>query len=128
MKFRIIPTILTNGITVVKGEKFNNWRTVGNTQAIARLFAARDVDEMMFLDVNARSNGRVIDQTLINYFAETLNVPFAVGGGVSTLEDVAWQPEQADAPAGASPAKLRGAKRAQIRPARTSATRMGSAR
>ncbi len=88
MKVRLIPVILTDGITVVKGTHFNNWRTVGNVQAAARLFAARDVDELIFLDVNARQKNTRIEINLMSYFAETLQVPFSVGGGINTLADV----------------------------------------
>lgn len=88
MKVRLIPVILTDGVTVVKGTQFNNWRTVGNVQAVARLFAARDVDELMFLDVNARKKNTKINLELMSYFAETLQVPFSVGGGINTLSDV----------------------------------------
>ena len=60
MKSRIIPTILTDGLTVVKGENFDNWRTVGSAEAIARLYATRSVDELLFLDVTARLNKTMI--------------------------------------------------------------------
>ena len=86
MKPRIIPTILTNGSTVVKGEEFNNWRTVGNAQAVANIFANRDVDELMFLDVHATANKGVIDPSLIEQFSLILNIPFSVGGGIDSLE------------------------------------------
>ena len=87
MKIRIIPTILTDGLTVVKGEKFDNWRTVGSAEATARLYASRDVDELLFLDVTARSRATVIDKNLLIHFSNVLDVPFAVGGGISTIED-----------------------------------------
>jgi len=87
MKVRIIPTILTDGITVVKGEKFDNWRTVGSAEATARLYARRDVDELLFLDVTARSRNSLIDKTLLTHFSSVLNIPFSVGGGINTLED-----------------------------------------
>ena len=87
MKIRVIPTILTDGLTVVKGEKFDNWRTVGSAEAIARLYASRDVDELLFLDVTARSRGTMIDKNLLTHFSNVLDIPFAVGGGISTLED-----------------------------------------
>lgn len=87
MKFRIIPAILTNGNTVVKGQNFDNWRTVGNAQATALLYSSRNVDELMFLDVRATQQSRVIDPQLIQYFSSVLNVPFSVGGGIRTLED-----------------------------------------
>lgn len=87
MKTRIIPTILTDGLTVVKGEKFNNWRTVGSAEATARLYASRDVDELLFLDVTARSRNSLIDKHLLTHFTNVLDVPFSVGGGINTVED-----------------------------------------
>ena len=87
MKIRIIPTILTDGLTVVKGEKFDDWRTVGSAEATARLYASRDVDELLFLDVTARSRGTIIDKNLLTHFSNVLDVPFTVGGGISTIDD-----------------------------------------
>ena len=86
MKHRIIPIILTDGTTVVKGTNFNNWRTVGSAEAVARLYASRDVDELILLDVNARSNNTHIDKNLVEIFAESLFVPFGVGGGIDTID------------------------------------------
>ncbi len=87
MKIRVIPTILTDGLTVVKGEKFDNWRTVGSAEATARLYASRDVDELLFLDVTARSRSTIIDKNLLTHFSNVLDVPFTVGGGISTIDD-----------------------------------------
>lgn len=86
MKHRIIPTILTDGTTVVKGENFNNWRTVGSAEATARLYAARDVDELIFLDVNASKKNRSVSLDLVRRFSEILQVPFGIGGGISSIE------------------------------------------
>ena len=86
MKIRVIPTVLTDGQTVVKGEKFNNWRTVGTAEATARLYAKRDVDELLFLDVKARSRNTIIDKDLLLHFSNVLDIPFSVGGGINTLE------------------------------------------
>jgi cyclase len=87
MKIRIIPTVLTDGTTVVKGTNFNNWRTIGSALATAKLFGQREVDELLFLDVNARSRGSIISKDLISDFSRNLNIPFAVGGGISALKD-----------------------------------------
>jgi cyclase len=87
MKVRVIPTILTDGLTVVKGERFDNWRTVGSAEATARLYANRDVDELLFLDVTARSRNTIISKDLLSHFSNVLDIPFSVGGGISTLED-----------------------------------------
>jgi cyclase len=86
MKIRVIPTVLTDGQTVVKGENFNNWRTVGTAEAIARLYAKRDVDELLFLDVKARSRNSIVDKNLLLHFSNVLDIPFSVGGGINTLE------------------------------------------
>lgn len=87
-KVRIIPTLLTDGQTLVKGEGFNSWRSVGSVAAAARLFAMRDVDELMLLDVTATRQNRLISEAVIEDFASVLRVPFSVGGGVKTVEDV----------------------------------------
>jgi cyclase len=86
MKFRVIPVILTDGTTVVKGTSFNNWRTVGSAEATSRLFAARDVDELVFLDVGARNKGKAIDMDLVKKFSNQLSIPFAVGGGIDDFD------------------------------------------
>jgi imidazole glycerol-phosphate synthase subunit HisF len=87
MKIRIIPTILTDGITVVKGENFNNWRTVGNAFAVAKLFGDRQVDELLLLDVKARERNQIVSEDLMHKFSENLNIPFSVGGGINTIGD-----------------------------------------
>jgi cyclase len=87
MKIRIIPTILTDGLTVVKGEKFDNWRTVGSGEATAKLYGSRDVDELLFLDVNARLHNSMISKTLLGHFSRELDIPFSVGGGIDSLSD-----------------------------------------
>jgi cyclase len=87
-KFRIIPTLLTNGVSVVKGEKFENWRTVGTVPSLGRLYAAREVDELCLLDVSASKEARRIGLHFIHELAETLRVPFSVGGGVQSVQDV----------------------------------------
>lgn len=87
-KVRIIPTLLTDGHTLVKGEGFNSWRSVGSVAAAARLFAMRDVDELMLLDVAATKQGRLISEAVIEDFASVLRVPFSVGGGINSIEGV----------------------------------------
>lgn len=84
-KIRIIPILLTDGLTIVKGEEFDSWRSVGSTQTAARLFSQRDVDELMLLDVMATKQSRSIEVNLIEEFAENLSIPFAVGGGITDM-------------------------------------------
>jgi cyclase len=86
-KVRIIPTLLSDGSTLVKGEEFNSWRSVGISQAAARLFSNRDVDELLLLDVVATRENRSISLNTIEEFAEILAIPFSVGGGIANIED-----------------------------------------
>lgn len=86
VKRRIIPTLLTDGVSLVKGERFQSWRTVGSVVAAARVFAMRDVDELTVLDVRATAEHRTISPMMIAEVAEAMQVPLSVGGGVATLE------------------------------------------
>ena len=87
MKYRVIPTLLTDGENIVKGEKFDNWRTIGNAEAISQVFGKRDVDELLLLDVTARLRKVPISLKLMSFFSNSLNVPFSVGGGINSLLD-----------------------------------------
>ncbi len=89
MKIRVIPSILTNGVSQVKGEKFNNWRTVGTVMQAVRVHAARDVDEIVLLDVTATKERRLINPRLVEEVSKDLRVPLTVGGGIRSVEDVA---------------------------------------
>jgi cyclase len=51
------------------------------------LYASRDVDELLFLDVTARDRKTVIELSLLNHFSSVLDVPFSVGGGINSLEE-----------------------------------------
>lgn len=88
VKFRVIPTILTDGMSQVKGSKFNNWRTVGSVMQAVRVHSRRDVDELVLLDVSATSQGRTIDPGLVRRVSATVRIPFTVGGGISSVQDV----------------------------------------
>jgi len=87
-KIRVIPSILTDGISQVKGERFDNWRTVGSVQAAIQLFQVRDVDEIVLLDVRATSEQRFVDLDLVRAIASVMRVPLAVGGGVTSVEQI----------------------------------------
>lgn len=84
---RVVPTLLTDGVSLVKGERFQSWRTVGSVVAAARVFSMRDVDELMLLDVRATAEQRCIRPAMVASVAECLTVPLAAGGGVRTLAD-----------------------------------------
>lgn len=85
---RIIPTLLCRGRTLVKGQKFDSWRSVGVAEQAVRIHQAREVDELVLLDITATAEGRGPDLKLVEQLAEACFMPLSVGGGVRNVEDV----------------------------------------
>lgn len=85
---RIIPTMLVRGRTLVKGERFDSWRSIGHAAQAARIHAARGVDELMILDISATAEGRGPDLDLVRELSEGCFIPITVGGGVRSIDDV----------------------------------------
>lgn len=85
---RVIPTLLKRGNNLVKGQRFNPWRTVGVVEQAVRIHQARGVDELILLDVEATPKGGGPDFEAIGRLAECCFSPITVGGGVKSLEDV----------------------------------------
>jgi cyclase len=88
LKIRIIPTLLFDGTTLVKGKKFQSWRTVSSLLQQVRIYALRNVDEMILLDISATNNKEKIDLDLIREITEDVFMPFTVGGGINTIKDI----------------------------------------
>ena len=87
LKVRVIATVLWNGQAVVKGRGFAADRVIGTPRQVLRVFAARDIDELVFLDVTATREGRGPDLALIADLAADASFPMAVGGGIRSVED-----------------------------------------
>jgi cyclase len=85
LKTRIIPTLLCRGRELVKGERFNSWRRVGNTLQAARVHNLRQVDELCVLNV---SGGPIEVEDVRAITADTF-MPVSIGGGVRDMVD-AW--------------------------------------
>lgn len=85
---RVIPVMLVKGQTLVKGQRFNPWRSIGHPVQAARVHARRGVDELCILDVSATAEGRGPDLDLVRQLSEDCYVPITVGGGVKTLSDI----------------------------------------
>jgi cyclase len=85
---RIIPTLLYRDATLVKGQRFDSWRSVGSPQEAIRVYNMREVDELVFLDISATRNRRSPDFELIDEIADDCFAPLAVGGGIRSLADV----------------------------------------
>lgn len=85
---RIIPTLLCRGRQLVKGERFNSWRSVGVVAQAVRIYQQRNVDELVLLDIDATREGRSPDLKLIEELTRDCFMPLAVGGGVRNLTDI----------------------------------------
>ena len=84
LSIRIIPILLKRNGSLVKGKQFAAWRTVGHPLQAARIHAAREVDELMLLDIACRSPDlRMLDQLTREAFT-----PITIGGGISSLDDM----------------------------------------
>ena len=87
VKKRVIPCLDVAGGRVVKGVQFQSLREVGEPVDLAARYSALGADEIVFLDITATLEGRAPLLELVERAAETLVVPFTVGGGISDLED-----------------------------------------
>ncbi|MBD5606893.1 MAG: imidazole glycerol phosphate synthase subunit HisF [Candidatus Eremiobacteraeota bacterium] len=85
---RIIPCLDIKLGRVVKGVRFVDLTDAGDPVALARLYEERGADEIVFLDITATIEGRRAMRDVVRAVAAELTIPFAVGGGVSTAQDV----------------------------------------
>lgn len=88
LKFRIMPTLLFKNFGLVKGEQFDSWRQVGSVMQAVKVYNMREVDELVFLDINATPENRSPDFEMIDEIADECFMPLTVGGGIKTIEDV----------------------------------------
>tara|TARA_Y100001973_G_C5184328_1_gene326848 strand:- start:754 stop:1533 length:780 start_codon:yes stop_codon:yes gene_type:complete len=88
LKVRVIPTLLWKGLGLVKGVGFDSWRRVGPVLPAVKVYNARDVDELILVDINATLESEFPDHDSVNDFSEECAVPMTVGGGISSLEQV----------------------------------------
>ena len=84
---RIIPCLDVNNGRVVKGVNFVNLRDAGDPVEIAAAYDKAGADELVFLDITASSDNRRTVADMVRKVAETVFIPFTVGGGIRTVED-----------------------------------------
>jgi cyclase len=84
---RIIPCLDVNQGRVVKGINFVNLRDAGDPVAVGAAYDKAGADELVFLDITASSDRRSIVADMVRRVAETVFIPFTVGGGIRTVED-----------------------------------------
>ncbi len=85
---RIIPCLDVTGGRVVKGTNFINLRDAGDPVELAAFYDREGADELVFLDITASAEGRKTVLDMVYRTAAEVFIPFTVGGGISTLEDI----------------------------------------
>ena len=85
---RIIPCLDIKDGRTVKGVNFVDLRDAGDPVELAAIYAKEGADELVFLDISATEEKRKTLAELVYHVAETINIPFTVGGGISSVEDV----------------------------------------
>jgi cyclase len=85
---RIIPCLDVRNRRVTKGVKFQNNVDLGDPVEMARQYYEEGCDELVFYDITASAEGRPIDLKMVEDVAQAIFIPFAVGGGISGLEDM----------------------------------------
>lgn len=84
---RIIPCLDVHNGRVVKGINFVNLRDAGDPVEVGKAYGKAGADELVFLDITASSDAREIRAEMVRKVAETVFIPFTVGGGIRTVED-----------------------------------------
>ena len=85
---RIIPCLDVKDGRTVKGVNFVNIRDAGDAVELASVYAEQGADELVFLDITATNEKRKTLLQLVTKVAAAINIPFTVGGGISSVEDV----------------------------------------
>ncbi len=85
---RIIPCLDIKDGRTVKGTNFVDLRDAGDPVELGARYAAEGADELVFLDITATVEKRKTLSALVNRIAHHINIPFTVGGGISSVEDV----------------------------------------
>ena len=84
---RIIPCLDVKDGKVVKGVKFRNHEIIGDIVPLAQQYAQQGADELVFYDITASSDRRVVDKSWVTRIAEVIDIPFCVAGGIKTIEE-----------------------------------------
>lgn len=85
---RIIPVLLLKDLAIVKSVQFKNYKYIGDPINAVRIFNDLDADELVFLDITASRTNRLISLDFVKAIGEECQMPFCVGGGIKTLEDI----------------------------------------
>ncbi len=84
---RIIPCLDVRDGQVVKGVQFRNHEIIGDIVPLAQRYAEEGADELVFYDITASSDNRVVDKSWVARVSEVIDIPFCVAGGIRSIED-----------------------------------------
>src|SRR5215467_10385021 len=85
---RIIPCLDVKEGRTVKGTNFLDLRDAGDPVELAAVYCEQGADELVFLDITATNEKRKTLTDLVNRIAVEINIPFTVGGGINSVEDI----------------------------------------
>ncbi len=85
---RIIPVLLLKNLALVKSIQFKKHKYIGDPINAVRIFNDLKADELVFLDIEATKENRLISLEFVKNVGEEANMPFAVGGGIKSIEDI----------------------------------------
>ena len=88
LKKRIIPCLDIHNGRTVKGINFVNLRDAGDPVELGAIYAKQGADELVYLDISATNEGRATFVDLVQRIAAVIDIPFTVGGGISSIETV----------------------------------------
>jgi len=89
LKRRIIPCLDVKDGRVVKGKQFQNIQDVDDPVALASFYAKEGADELVFYDITASHEKRNIIIDVVKKVSKSIHIPFTVGGGIQTIDDIA---------------------------------------
>lgn len=87
-KPRVIPVLLLKGNVLHKSRRFKDFSYIGDPINAVRIFNDLKADELVFLDIMATKERRLVSLDLVKDIGEEANMPFAVGGGIRTVDDI----------------------------------------
>lgn len=85
---RIIPVLLLKDLALVKSVQFKNHKYIGDPINAVRIFNDLKADELVFLDIEASKQNRLISLEFVKNVGEEANMPFGVGGGIKSIADI----------------------------------------
>ena len=88
LKKRVIPTLLWKDVGLVKGVGFSSWRRIGAVLPAVKVYNAREVDELILLDISATCSEREPNFSAVSEIAGFCFVPLTVGGGIRALDHI----------------------------------------